>query len=67
MVWFADETAAQRLVHVVGPFLCEVPTGGAPQPFERVIKGLAPLSPLEMSNVFGHRPEVLDLLEVPEQ
>ena len=67
MVGLAGQTAVQRLLHVVGPFLCEVPTGGAPQPAERVIRGLIPLSPLEVSNVFGHRLEVLDLLDVPEQ
>ena len=67
MVWLANETAVQRLLHVVGPSLCEVPARGAPQPVEGIVRGVVPLSPFEVSNVFGHRLECLYLLEVPEQ
>ena len=60
------QAAIERILHIVGPLLADVTTRGIPEPIERVVWGLIPLTALVMRNIFGHRPEVLDLVEVPE-
>ena len=60
------QAAVERVLHVVGPLLTEVTTGGLPEPLERVVWGLIPLTTLVVRYIFSHRLEVLDLLVMPK-